>query len=181
MIYPEYAEVKGTKYKINTDYRVALRCFEVIEDDTICDEERAMAIIYLLFGIIPDDDNAEDFLRIASNYLRCGEEENQTTSAERDMDFNYDEKYIIASFMSDYRIDLPSVDMHFWKYIQLMQGLTDKCALSRVRELRNFDLNEIKDPKERRKVAEAKKNVELPHKRTKEEQEAIDEFESLFI
>ena len=178
MIYPEYAEIKGTKYKLNTDYRVALRCFEVIEDESISDEERAMAVIYLLFGIIPTED-MDEFLRIASKYLQCGEER-QGTSQERDMDFNLDEKYIIASFMSDYRIDLPSVDMHFWKYIQLMQGLTDKCALSRVRELRNFDLSEIKDPKERRKMAEAKKSVELPRRRTQEEQDAIDEFESLF-
>ena len=179
MIYPQYAEIKGKKYELNTDYRVALRCFEVIDDESICDEERAMAVIYLLFGIVPTED-VDEFLRIAGNYLRCGQEDDQPTSAEKDMDFNYDEKYIIASFMSDYRIDLPSVDMHFWKYIQLMQGLTEKCALSRVRELRNFDLNEIKDPKERRKMAEAKKSVELPHKRTQEEQDAIDEFESLF-
>ena len=69
MKYPEYAEVKGVQYKINTDYRVALRCFEVIEDNKISDEERAYAVVFLLFGEVPPN-NMEDFLRIAGAYLR---------------------------------------------------------------------------------------------------------------
>ena len=50
MVYPEYAEIDGKQYKLNTDFKVALKCFEVIEDDLICDEERSLAIIYLLWA-----------------------------------------------------------------------------------------------------------------------------------
>lgn len=178
MTYPEYAEVAGKRYKINTDYRVALRCFEVIEDDSICDEERALAVVYLLFGVIPTTD-LEDFLRIAGVYLRCGEKENNQT-AERDMDFNADEKYIAASFMSDYQIDLSRADMHFWQYIHLIQGFTERSVMSRVREIRNYDLEELKDPKTRAKMVKAKEAVALPEKFSKAEQEAIEEFEKLF-
>lgn len=179
MKYPEYAEVNGVKYKINTDYRVALRCFEVIEDNSISDEERAFAVVYLLFGDTPHE-YVEDFLRIAGTFLRCGEAENAPASAERDIDFIADEKYIIASFMSDYRIDLPSTDMHFWQYIQLLQGFTEKSVMSRVREIRNYDLSELKDPKARANMVKAKEAVALPKKFTKDEQNAIDEFEKLF-
>ena len=179
MRYPECAEVKGIKYKINTDYRVALQCFEVIDDSSISDEERALAVVYLLFGDVPTE-NVEDFLRIAGTYLRCGEPETTPTTAERDIDFTADEKYIIASFMSDYQIDLPSTDMHFWQYIQLIQGLTEKSVMSRVREIRNYDLAELKDPKSRAKMIKAKEAVALPDKFTKDEQKAIDEFEKLF-
>ena len=179
MKYPEYAEVKGTQYKINTDYRVALRCFEVIDDNSISDEERAFAVVYLLFGDVPLE-YIEDFLRIAGNYLRCGEPDNAPASAERDIDFLFDEKYIIASFMSDYKIDLPSTDMHFWQYIQLIQGFTEKAVMSRVREIRTYDLAELKDPKSRAKMVKAKEAVALPKRFTKDEQRAIDEFEKLF-
>ena len=179
MIYPEYAEVAGKRYKINTDYRVALRCFEVIEDDGICDEERALAVIYLLFGEVPTS-NIEDFLRIAGDYLRCGEKEETQVSSEKDMDFAADEKYIVASFMSDYQIDLSRTDMHFWLYIQLIQGFTEKSVMSRVREIRNYDLEELKDPKSRAKMVKAKEAVALPEKFSKAEQEAIEEFEKLF-
>ena len=178
MRYPEYAEVGGKRYKINTDYRVALRCFEVIEDTEICDEERALAVVYLLFGEVPME-HMPDFLRIAGNYLRCGEKENPSNGT-RDMDFNADEKYIVASFMSDYRIDLSSTDMHFWQYIQLIQGFTDNSIMSRVREIRTYDMAELKDPKARQRMAQAKAAVALPDRFTKDEKQTIDEFEKLF-
>ena len=179
MRYPEYADVDGERYKINTDYRVALRCFKVIDDNTICDEERALAVVYLLFGFVPNS-NVAEFLRIAGNYLRCGEQETTPETAERDIDFIADEKYIVASFMSDYKIDLSSVDMHFWQYIQLIQGFTDKAVMSRVREIRNYDLSELKDPKTRAKMIKAKEAVALPDKFSRDEQKAIEEFEKLF-
>ena len=179
MRYPECAEVAGIRYKINTDYRVALRCFEVIEDNSISDEERALAVIYLLFGETPMD-HMDDFLRIAGDYLRCGKPEDTRAVSEKDIDFNADEEYIIASFMSDYHIDLPKTDMHFWQYIQLIQGFTERSVMSRVREIRNYDMEELKDPKSRAKMVKAKEAVALPQKFSKAEQEAIDEFEKLF-
>lgn len=179
MIYPEFAEIDGKQYKINTDFRVALRCFEVIDDESICDEERSLAIIYLLFGFIPDK-NISEFFRIASNFLRCGETQEQQSSKEKDMDFKSDEKYIIASFMSDYHIDLSKENLHWYQYINLIQGLTEHCVLSKVREIRNFDVSDIKDSKQKTKIMKAKESVKLPIKRTKEQLEEIEEFENLF-
>ena len=47
---PEYALVNDRKYKINTDFKIALRCEEISQNKDISDTERALAIIYLLFG-----------------------------------------------------------------------------------------------------------------------------------
>ena len=47
---PEFIEIKNKRYKINTDFKVALKCEEIAEDSNINDMERALAIIYLLFG-----------------------------------------------------------------------------------------------------------------------------------
>ena len=69
--YPEYAEINDKKYKINTDFRVAIECQNIATDENISDYERALAIIYKLFG----DDGIEDFnnydklLEIATKYL----------------------------------------------------------------------------------------------------------------
>lgn len=179
MKYPEYAEVKGIKYKINTDYRVALRCFEVIEDTSISDQERALAVVFLLFGETPMEEIGE-FLRITGDYLRCGEKASAQSAKERDMDFIEDEKYIMASFMSDYRIDLSSTDMHFWQYVQLIQGFTESAVMSRIRDIRTYDLSELSDQKSRAKMARAKAAVALPDKFSKDEQKAIEDFEKLF-
>lgn len=178
-MFPEYANINGERYKLNTDFRVALRCFEVIEDETICDEERALAIIYLLFGFLPEAD-LEPFLEKATLFLQCGKTREEHEEQKKDMDFTHDRAYINASFMSDYKIDLNTIKLHWWQYIELIQGLTEHCVLSRVREIRNYDLAELKDSKSRMKMAKAQQAVALPIKHTKEEIEAIDAFERLF-
>lgn len=178
-MYPEYANINGQRYKLNTDYRVGLRCFEVVEDGTICDEERSLAIIYLLFGHIPEAD-LQPFLDKATLFLQCGKTKEEHEEQKRDMDFTHDMAYISASFMSDYKIDLNASKMHWWQFCELIQGLTEQCALSRIREIRNYDLSEIKDSKTRIKMARAQEAVALPIRHTKEELEAIDAFERLF-
>lgn len=180
MKYPKYAKVKGQKYAINTDFRVALKCFEIINDSSISDLERTYAIIYKLFGFIPEDDDMEDFVRIVQQYLGCGKTQEEHRSRKKDMDFNQDWPYLIASFMSDYKINLNDDDMHWYQFIDLIQGLTEDSAMSKVRELRNYDLSEVKDQKTRSKIYKAQQSVALKEELTPEEQEALDKFESLF-
>ena len=55
----------------------------------------------------------------------------------------------------------------------------DCCALNRVRNLRNYDISKIKDPKERAKIEKAKKQVALKGKErkiTKEQEERMNDF-----
>lgn len=175
--YPEYAKIGDKKYKINTDFRVAIECQSIATDESISDYERSLAIIYKLFGDdgINDFNNYEKLLEIAIKYLDCGKEiEPSKNNEEPDMDFKQDMDYIEASFMSDYNIDLTNTNMHWWKFYNLINGLSNSemgncCVLNRVRNLRNYDTKEIKDPKERKKVEEAKKQVALKKEHKKRE------------
>lgn len=180
-MFPEYARIKGKNYKLNTDFKVALKCFEIVEDENISDQERSLAVIYLIFGFIPDKDY-DLFLKKAIYFLQCGEERDEQLKKEKDMDFIQDKKYIFSSFMSDYHIDLSRTKMHFWQFIYLLQGLTENSSLNRIREIRTFDLNTIKDSKQRAKIIEAKKQVELKitknnHKKSLEEERLDKLFE----
>lgn len=187
--YPEYAKIGDKKYKINTDFRIAIECQSIATDESISDYERSLAIIYKLFGDdgINDFNNYEKLLEIAMKYLGCGKEiEPSKNNEEPDMDFKQDMDYIEASFMSDYNIDLTNTTLHLWKFYNLINGLSNSemgncCVLNRVRNLRNYDTKEIKDPKERKKVEEAKKQVALKkeHKKrefTDKEQQNMEEF-----
>lgn len=183
MNYPEYAKIGDKKYKINTDFRVAIECNRIAEDNSIGGLERSMAIIYKLFGDegLDDTDNYNKLLEIAQKYLSCGKEI-ENDDEKRDMDYNEDMDYIEASFMSDYHIDLANTKMHWWKFFNLINGLSnselgDCCILNRVRNLRNFDLNDIEDKKEREKIAKAQKSVELKRnqpKLTKEQEQSVE-------
>lgn len=181
-MYPQYAEIDGKQYKINTDFRVAIECNRIAEDNTIGDLERSLAIIYTLFGEdgINTPEHYEKLLEMAKKYLLCDKEYDYEANEKPDMDFIEDYSYITTSFMSDYHIDLDECEMHWWKFMDLMNGLSnselgDCCVLNRIRNLRNFDTKDIKDTKEKQKINKAKQQVALkkyqkPKKQATEEQ-----------
>lgn len=189
---PEFAKIGDKKYKINTDFRIAIECNEIAQDDTIKDTERALAIIYKLYG---DEglDNPQDYeklLEIAIKFLTLGKNTSNDNSSneEIDMDFVEDMDYIEASFMSDYKIDLSETKMHWYKFYNLLEGLSNSdigncCVLNRIRNLRNFDVSKIKDSKEREKMARAKEMVSLNKKHEvhlkKEQEESMEQLNKI--
>ena len=190
MQYPKYVKVNDKKYAINTDFRVAIECNRIAEDISIGDFERVLGIIYTLYGEdgINAHDDYEKLLELALKYLSCGVEVDNNTE-ELDMDFIEDMDYIEASFMSDYNIDLSNIEMHWWKFLNLMNGLSNSelgncCVLNRIRNLRNYDTKDIKDQKERDKIEKAKKQVALKKNKkeakiTKEQEESMNELNKL--
>lgn len=188
MNYPEYVKIDDKKYKINTDFRIAIQCQDIATDETISDYERALAIVYKLFGDegINTPQHYEKLLELAIKYLSCGKEFDMKGNEEPDMDFTQDMDYIEASFMSDYNIDLTNMEMHWWKFYNLINGLSNSemgncCVLNRVRNLRTYDTKDIKDPKELEKIKKAKEQVALKKKNitkmlTSEQQKNIDNF-----
>ena len=186
--YPEYVKVEDKKYKINTDFRIAIECQDIATDENINDYERPLAIIYKLFGDegINTPQHYEKLLELAVKYLSYGKEVDNQINEEPDMDFIQDMDYIEASFMSDYNIDLTNIEMHWWKFYNLMNGLSNSemgncCVLNRVRNLRTYDTKDIKDPKELEKIKKAKEQVALKKKVVKkdlttEQQKNIDNF-----
>ena len=189
---PEYVKIGDKKYKINTDFRVAIECNNIAQDDSIGDTERSLAIIYKLFGDegLNNPQDWEKLLELGIKYLSLGKDTSGVdNNTEIDMDFNEDMDYIEASFMSDYRIDLTTEKMHWWKFYNLLEGLSNSelgncCVLNRVRNLRTFDLSQIKDSKEREKMAKAQEMVALSKNKhnvelTKEQEESMRKLDEI--
>lgn len=187
MNYPEYAEVNGKQYKINTDFRIAIECQEIATDESISDFERALAIIYKLFGDdgINTPEHYERLLELAKKYLSCGKEIIDNDE-EPDMDFVQDYPYIKTSFRSDYGMDIDKEDIHWWEFYDLINGLSNSeigncCVLNRVRNLRTYDTKDIKDQKQLEKIKKAKEQVALKKKKvekklTRQQEKNIDDF-----
>lgn len=177
-------QIEDTIYEVNADFRTAIRCNEIAQDNTIGDFERALGIICTLFGekALDNISHYEKLLKWAKKWLSCGKEIDDNKE-QPDMDFVEDMDYIEASFMSDYGIDLAESEMDWHKFINLMNGLSNSelgncCVLNRIRNLRNFDLSQIKDSKERQKIAKAKEQVALKKYKkennlTKEQEESM--------
>lgn len=156
-MYPEYVEVEGKRYKINTDFRVAIECNRIAEDDNIGNLERAMAIIYTLFGDegINTPDHYEKLLELAQKYLLCGEDlegfKNQKKQNKNDLDFNKCEGLIKSSFKFDYQYDPYSKEyLHWYEFNNDLMNLSTSefgtcCALNRIVEILGRNPNDIKD------------------------------------
>lgn len=180
--YPEYIQIKDKKYKINVDFRIALKCDEIYRDETIGGYEKTLAIIYLLLGDegLKDKENHEKMTELLVKYLLCGKKDTELNDeAEPSMNFKQDTGYIKASFMSDYQIDLGKINMHWWQFFDLLQGLTENSVLNRVRAIREEPLSDKKG-KDREKWEKAKKQVELKKEKTQKEKELDDYWEKQF-
>lgn len=190
-MYPKYAQIEDRKYEINTDFRVAIKCNEVATDESISDNERGLAIIYLLFGEkgLKSNDKKE-LLEKAKYYLSCGKKL-EPIDDDPDMDYVEDYAYIKTSFRSDYGIKLDDEKIHWWEFNELMNGLSnselgDCCILNRIRNLRNYDTKEIKDKKEREKIEKAKEQVALKKYKkenhlTKEQEKSMRELDKIIF
>lgn len=186
-------QIDNIVYTANTDFRIAIRCNEIAEDETIGDYERTLGIICTMFGNEAMDNckkhprHIEKLLNWILNYLSCGQEVKQKDE-KPDMDYVEDMDYIEASFMSDYQIDLENEEMDWYKFNKLMNGLSNSelgncCVLNRIRNLRNYDTKNIKDPKELNKILKAKEQVALKKTKkqkevnlTEEQRQSVDEF-----
>ena len=183
-------QIEDTIYEARTDFRTAIRCNEIATDNTIGDFERFLGIVCTIFGGkgIDNPNHYERLLKWALNWLSCGQEISNNKE-QPDMDYIEDMNYIEASFMSDYGIDLTETDMDWHKFNNLMNGLSNSdmgncCVLNRIRNLRNLDLSEIKDNKERQKLAKAKESVALKKYKkenhlTKEQEESMERLNEI--
>ena len=188
---PKFAEVNGKKYTINTDFRVAVECDSISKKKDIGEYEKSLAIIYKLFGDegIDNEKDYEKLLKIAVKFLNCGKDIKEISSKNNkqkvNMDYLQDRDYINASFMSDYGIDLEEKEMHWWTYFNLLNGLTENCVLNRVRGIRDFDIDDIKDSKEKAKMIEQQssvaliKDIEPKEKLNDKEKESVNKFYKL--
>lgn len=181
-MYPTKIEANGHIYNINTDYRIALACLKAINDDEISDFQRYIAIETLLLGTDIIDSDREVLKQKIEIYLRCGESEN-TPDTEIDFDYFQDDRYIKTSIRQCYHgLNLNNIQyMHWWEYNDLISGLAPDSVLNRIRELRQYNENDIKDPNEREKIKKAKQHVALKRKKkkvelTEEEMRNVEQF-----
>lgn len=179
-------KIEDTIYIAKTDFKTAIKCNQIATDNSIGDFERALGVIYTLFGDkgLDNPDHYEKLLKWAKKHLSCGEEVKQ--DGEPDMDYVEDWDFIVASFQSDYGMNLDEIEMDWQRFNVLINGLSNSemgncCVLNRIRNLRNFDLKTIKDPKERKKIQKAKQEVALKRNKkkvivTEQEKESAREF-----
>lgn len=143
----------------------------ISENSRIDDSERAIGIITKLFGAevakktLSDVDAGSFFMEKAVEYLQCGVDTKTQSNRKPDIDLNRDLKYIATSIETQYHINIREQDMHFWRFVDLIEGLGDT-LINQIREIRNVDLKEYKDDfKKRKAIIELKNHYALDNRK----------------
>lgn len=88
-------------------------------------------------------------------------------------DFEQDDAYIYAAFVSQYGIDLNDVEyMHWWKFRALFHALTDDNEIVKIMGYRSIDIGKIKDRERRMQVANLKARYKLDNAMSEDEKAA---------
>jgi hypothetical protein len=183
-------QIGDVVYEAHTDFKTALKCNEIATDDTLRDDYRSLAIICVVFGEhgLDHQEHYQKLLQWIQKWLSCGKEI-EKTDEEPDMDYQEDYDYIVASFQSDYGINLDEENMEWRRFINLMNGLSNSelgncCVLNRIRNLRTYDTSKMEDQKEAEKIRKAQEKVALKKYRrennlTAEQIKSMEEFNKL--
>ena len=189
---PQYVKVDNKMYKINTDFRIGLECNKIALDESIGDYERALAIIYKLFGEEGlDCQNKDRLCELAVKYLSMGKDENELKSNSNDnyeLDFTKCEGLIQSSFKYDYKYNPYELEyLHLYDFYNDLQNLSSSefgncCVLNRIQSILNTDISTIKDSKQASNLAETQRNlrkmycINKKQEMTKEEKESTINF-----
>jgi hypothetical protein len=193
---PEYVKVDDKLYKINTDFRVAIECNKIATDKKIGDTERALAIIYKLFGEDGlDCTRMNKLIELGLKYISIFNDFENGLKDDLEGHFELDmskcKGLISSSFKFDYGYDpyeLPY--LHWYDFYNDLSNLSTSefgncCILNRIISILNQEPKKIKDNKDRQKLIEAQKMLKAKYcvsnekEMTKEQKESAEKFYEL--
>ena len=170
---PSSIEAGGRWYGIKTDFRAWIRFSEIIEEEDAMFED----LEWLYEFDVPDDRKAgfEGLMRFFAPKRELPRATGGETR-ERLIDYRVDGDLIYSAFMERYGIDLVDADLHWHKFLALLDGLHDT-KLSDVIGYRGWR-------KESKKydayMSDLKTAWTLPPKLTEREQASVERFKNIF-
>lgn len=173
----ETITVGDKAYMVDTDFRAWIKFGNLMSqaEDRPVDSATEAIILCVRAQTLPPNvyDTLEALLAFYGAGLSgSGQTENHSRgnySGKRVYDFFLDAQYIYAAFMSQYRIDLTTAEMHWFKFCALFLGLSDSEKISKIIEYRSAKLSEIKDRKQKAFIRKMQEIYRLPDNRSESE------------
>lgn len=186
---PHSLTINGEEYAIHTGFRSWIQFELLMFDRSIPLEEKVVKLLTLCFIDLPPT-LPEALTAMIRFYAGCSAEPEQSdkkqedggTSAKPIYSFEFDADYIYAAFLTQYKIDLQTADLHWWQFKSLFKSLDDNNKICKIMEYRAIDLSQIKDKEQKKFYRKMKALYRLPDLRSEEEKEKamIESMSSLF-
>lgn len=178
---PQTVTIDNKEFPISTNFRTFILFEMLLSDNSLSDRRKMEEMINLFFVEETPERITEDVINSIIDFYRCGKQETRKQKAVRRTvknkkkvyDFECDDAYIYAAFVSAYNIDLNEIDyLHWWKFKALFNGLPSDCEFVKIMGYRATDTTAIKDNKERNRILKLQALYALPEHLTVEEKAA---------
>ena len=145
--FPISLMIDGVECPINSDFRTVLRCYEIQGGKAELSKEELLKILLLFYK--KQKMFTEEHVNKMYWFFSCGREKEKKRfprkvagiNDKQPFDFEKDADLIYAGFMQQYGIDLQTEDMHWWKFMILLENLGSGTRLNKVMEYRTIDTN----------------------------------------
>lgn len=178
---PQTVTIDNKEFPISTNFRTFILFEMLLSDNSLSDRRKMEEMINLFFVEETPERITEEVINSIIDFYRCGKQETRKQKAVRRTvknkkkvyDFECDDAYIYAAFVSAYNIDLNEIDyLHWWKFKALFNGLPSDCEFVKIMGYRATDTTAIKDNKERNRILKLQALYALPEHLTVEEKAA---------
>ena len=165
-VLPTTVDIGGQRHVIDTRTSTAICCLRRLRENL--PDELAMAYVSKRLGLPVTIESRE-----AAIWFLCGPQTGPQSKQGGQAVFDYfqDAALVVAAFRQSYGMDLQGMlDLHWWEFLTLLQGMPHDTRLSEVMDIRAMPI----DPKEPRETQarkrRAKRSVALHDSKSAEEQ-----------
>lgn len=158
---PESVIVEGNDYPINTDFRLWIELCDFMDSDASY-EEKVLKLLCCAYTkeLPPHLDTAVLALFEFMSLGKIGRSFS-VGPCEKVMDFLEDEGLIYAAFKEQYNIDLYCDNLHWWSFINLLNGLSEDTAFMKIVGYRSINCESIKNKELKRFYRKMKNKYKL--------------------
>lgn len=170
--YPTVLKVKNEFIPIITDFREYIKLLDMLNDEEVNGYEK---ILFLQQYFLKEPKNMDEAISRLTDFVSMQElndvhteesVEGEDTKVEEPkplFSFALDYPYILAGFWQDYGVDISEIRyLHWWKFRQLFDGLSEKTEIKQRIMYRSIDLSTIKDKDERKRIEKIQRSIKLP-------------------
>lgn len=152
-------------YPINSDFRIGIQMFQIMNDSELSEMEQMYKACELLFDVddadqFPDMKTMQDGIQWFLSGWYTDNPVNDEKNDHKDMDYDVDQWRIFSAFLTQFGINLNTVDMHFWVFMGLLSTL-EECAFTRIVDIRTKKIDPKMKPSDKKALKEVKERYAL--------------------
>ena len=168
---PRTATIGGKKYEIAADFREILRILQVLDEENQPEFMRWQVALQLFYGRAVPWEDQNDAMQYLSEFLRCGAEESPGPKL---LDWQQDAPIIVAEVNRVAAREIREMPfVHWWTFLGWFHAIGDGQLSSLIALREKLRRGKPLEDWEREFYRQNRRRVELPKRRTPQEQAEI--------